>query len=159
MRQVDIRILNGREYDLNAYTEEAREKADFLFWSYEQLSNEAKELKRTSKPIIENFIMVGSTNWDELSEVQAEMEMIELQLMNLAANYKNYRGISMNKIFDWLSSGIATLIFAFYFLYLAIDNYFDFHNVGFTLLSLVVSSLWFYNAYKKLKKTKKKVAI
>ncbi|MEX3713505.1 hypothetical protein ABFV99_13970 [Cytobacillus horneckiae] len=125
MREVDIRVVNNRKYDLNSYTDKARLNAIKLFEEYEHLLDkiEANKNYYNSASAFEDIEKFQHHVY-EYSKLLKWKHQIELDLAELNDDYKNHKGLTFQKVYqpfvNFLSSEWYTLSLSILYVVLTI---------------------------------------
>ncbi|MGG1071356.1 hypothetical protein ABE178_16245 [Priestia megaterium] len=157
MKNVDIRVINGYEFDLNTYTEEAHKQAVYLFEEYGHFSKQLHELKEGFSAV---WLFEESDRYDnyqlEKKKLQWIVEHFERKLLELDKDYRNKKGLSFKKIksyfgkvffSDWFPFCIG--VFYIFLIVVEIRRSAPFDTL---LLDLLLTILMFYHSRKLLPK-------
>ncbi|MFE7817833.1 hypothetical protein ACFU1R_06465 [Priestia megaterium] len=164
MRNVDIRVINGYEFDLNTYTEEARKEAIYLFEEYGHFSKQLNELKDRFSAV---WLFEESSRYEdyqlEKKKLQWVVNNFEHKLLELDKDYRNKRGLSYKKFSYYVSEFVINewfpVLLTMVYLSLAVYDISRSASPANLIFDFTMTGLMLFHSRKKLSELTRSVLV
>lgn len=164
VKNVDIRVINGHEFDLNTYTEEARKEAIYLFEEYGHFSKQLNELKHGFSAV---WLFEESSRYEdyqlEKKKLQWVVNKFEHRLLELDKDYRNKKGLSYKKLSYYVSEFIINdwfpVLLAVVYMSLAIYDISRSGSPVNIIFDFAMTGLMLFHSRKKLSELTRSVLV
>lgn len=164
MKNVDIRVINGHEFDLNTYTEEARKEAIYLFEEYGHFSKQLDDLKDGFSAV---WLFEESSRYDDYQIEKKKLQWVvndfEHRLLELDKDYCNKKGLSYKKLSYYVSEFIINdwfpVLLAVVYMSLAVYDISRSASPANIIFDFAMTGLMLFHSRKKLSKLTRSVLV